>query len=135
MGCYSELILLPTFEERFRYLQSFQKIGDRTFGGDRYLNQSFYSSLEWRNIRHSIVVRDNGYDLAVEGYPVGSRGYIHHINPLTVDQLTHGHDCLFDPENLILCSFKTHNAIHFGSIDSLPKPIVERRPGDTCPWK
>ena len=135
MGSYSELILLQTLEERFKYLQRSQKIGDRTFGGDRYLNQAFYSSLEWRNVRHSIVIRDNGCDLGVEGYPVGDRGYIHHINPITADQLIHGDDCLFDPENLILCSFSTHNAIHFGDINSLPKPIVERRPGDTCPWK
>lgn len=135
MACYSELILLPTFEERFKYLKRLQKIGDITFGSDRYLNQSFYTSLEWRRIRHSIVVRDNGCDLAMKGYPVGIRGYIHHINPISTEQLTEGDERLFDPENLILCSFKTHNAIHFGGTNSLPTPIVERRPGDTCLWK
>lgn len=135
MACYSELSLLQTIEERLKYLQRNQKIGDRTFGGDRYLNQAFYSSLEWRNIRHSIVVRDNGCDLGVDGYPVGNRGYIHHINPITVDQLTHGDDCLFDPENLILCSFNTHNAIHYGSSPNIYSKLTERRPNDTCPWK
>lgn len=134
MACYSELVLLPTIEERLKYLQRNQKIGDRTFGGDRYLNQAFYSSLEWRNIRHSIIVRDNGCDLGVDGYPVGNRGYIHHINPITIDQLTHGDDCLFDPENLILCSFNTHNAIHYGQSSDIYSKITERHPGDTCPW-
>lgn len=135
MKCYSELMLLPTLEERIRYLQRCQKLGDRTFGGDRYLNQAFYHSYEWKQVRHSIIVRDNGCDLAVDGYPVGGRGYIHHINPITVDQLTHGNDALFDPENLILCSHKTHNTIHYGNENSIPKPIIERRPGDTCPWR
>lgn len=135
MRCYSELMLLPTLQERIKYLQRCQKPGDRTFGGDRYVNQAFYHSTEWKNIRHSIIIRDNGYDLAVYGYPVGDRGYIHHINPITIDQLTHGDSSLFDPENLILCSFKTHNAIHYGNSSSIPQPIVERRPGDTCPWR
>lgn len=135
MGCYSELMLLLTLEERFRYLKRSQTIGERSFGGDRYLNQAFYSSQEWRNIRHGIIIRDNGCDLAVDGYPVGDRGYIHHINPITVDQLTHGDVCLFDPENLILCSFKTHNAIHFGGAESIDSAPIERRPGDTCPWR
>lgn len=135
MACYSELILLPTIEERLEYLQRKQKIGDRTFGGDRYLNQAFYLSNEWRSIRHSIVVRDGGCDLAMEGHPVLDRGYIHHINPVTMDQLTHGDDCLFDPENLILCSFRTHNAIHYGSSLNIYSKIVERHPNDTCPWK
>lgn len=135
MGCYSELILLSTIEERLKYLQRNQKIGDRTFGGDRYLNQAFYTSLEWRNVRHSIVVRDNGCDLGIDGYPVLERGYIHHINPITLDQIKHGDDCLFDPENLILCSFKTHNAIHYGSSQNIYSKVTERRPGDTCPWR
>lgn len=135
MACYSELIILPTLEERFRYLRRCQKVGDRTFGGDRYLNQAFYKSTEWRNIRHRIIVRDNGCDLGVDGFPVGDRGYIHHINPITLDQLSNRDDCLFDPENLILCSFKTHNAIHYGGEDSLPKIPIERRPNDTCPWR
>lgn len=133
--CYSELIQLNTFAERLRYLQTSQIIGDRTFGGDRYLNQRFYKSVEWKNIRHKIVLRDNGCDLAMDGYPVGDRGYIHHINPITPDQLIHNDESLFLFENLILCSYKTHQAIHYGNEDSIPEPIVERRPYDTCPWK
>lgn len=135
MGCYKELALLSTLEERFLYLKRMQKIGDRTFGGDRYLNQAFYSSLEWRNVRHSIIIRDNGCDLGVDGYPVGDRGYIHHINPITIDQLIHGEDYLLDPDNLILCSFKTHNAIHFGGKEARPTAIIERYPNDICPWR
>lgn len=135
MGSYRELALLPTIEERFKYLQRNQKIGDRTFGGDRYLNQAFYTSLEWRNVRHSVIIRDNGCDLGVDGYPVGDRGVIHHINPITLDQLMHGDECLFDPDNLVLCSFKTHNAIHYGSTHINHTTLIERRPGDTCPWR
>lgn len=135
MRCYSELIRLPTIEERYRYLRIAQGVGAKTFGADRYINQAFYRSNEWRTFRNSIIVRDNGCDLAVDGYPVGQRGYIHHINPITLDDLSNGADCLMDPENVILCSFNTHNAIHYGNEDSLPKPIVERRPNDTCPWR
>lgn len=135
MGCYSELILLPTIEERFRYLRRSQHVGEQTFGPDRYLNQHFYHSKEWRDIRHHIIVRDSGCDLGVDGYPVGDKGYVHHINPLTLTQLVGGSDVLFDPENLILCSFKTHNAIHYGGEESLPFTPIERRPGDTCPWR
>lgn len=135
MKCYSELILLPTIEERYQYLRRCQKPGDRTFGGDRYINQRFYKSMEWRNFRHSIVVRDGGCDLAMEGYPVGNKGFIHHINPITIDQLSQGNDCLLDPENVILCSFYTHNAIHYGVDRLLHKDLIERKPGDTCPWR
>lgn len=134
MKSYRELMTIHSFQDRLRYLQQAQLVGDRTFGGDRYLNQAFYKSREWRHFRHSIVVRDDGCDLAVPGYPVGDRGYIHHINPITQDQLIHGDDALFDPDNVILCSFKTHNAIHYGSELSIPQPLVERRPNDTCPW-
>lgn len=135
MRCYSELIRIPTFEDRLKYLMTAQHPGDRTFGGDRYLNQQFYQSREWKSIRHKIAVRDNGFDLAFDGYPVGATGVIHHINPISIDNLTHSDDCLFDPENLILCSLRTHNAIHYGNESSIPTPIVERRPGDTCPWR
>lgn len=131
---YSELITIPTFEERIRYLQTAQQIGERSFGGDRYLNQAFYTSREWLNIRHAIVIRDDGCDLAFPGYPV-LKGYIHHINPIKMEDLVHGDDCLLDPENLILCSFNTHNAIHFGNSSSIPSGIITRQPGDTCPWR
>lgn len=133
MGSYRELILLPTIEERIKYLQRRQTIGDRTFGADRYLNQAFYKSREWKLVRNQIIVRDGGWDLAVKGYPVCNRGYVHHINPITLDQLTNSDDSLFDPDNLILCSHTTHNAIHYGA--SIPSTtIIERRPGDTKLW-
>lgn len=135
MMTYSELLLLPTIDERYKALRRCQNVAARTFGGDRYLNQAFYKSREWRTFRHSIVVRDGGWDLAVEGYPVDGVGYVHHINPITLEQLVHGEDCLLDPENVILCSFSTHNAIHYGIDSSLHKDLIERRPGDTCPWR
>lgn len=135
MRSYRELIALSTFEERYEYLRIAQQVGVETFGFSRYLNQRLYSSIEWRNLRHQIVVRDDGCDLAMNGYPVGDRGVIHHINPITLDQLTHGDDAIFDPDNLILCSWKTHQAIHYGSIDQLTIKPIERRPGDTCPWR
>lgn len=133
MGNYRELLLLPTIEERIAYLQRRQKVGDRTFGGDRYFNQVFYRSKEWRLIRNEIIIRDGGWDLAVEGYPVGDRGYIHHIEPITMDQLRNGASTLFDSDNLILCSHDTHNAIHYGMTVS-SKEFIERRPGDTKLW-
>lgn len=132
---YNELVLLPTFEERFLYLQIAQNVGVETFGSFRYLNQRLYSSLEWKNIRHQVVIRDNGCDLGLAGFPVGDRGVIHHINPITIDQLTHGDDSIFDLNNLILCSWATHQAIHYGNLDQLTIKPIERRPGDTCPWR
>lgn len=135
MRSYRDLLLLPTFEERFLYLQIAQGVGVETFGFSRYLNQRLYSSTEWRNLRHKIVVRDNGLDLAMKGYPVVDRGVIHHINPITLEQLTNGDDCIFDPDNLILCSWKTHQAIHYGSLEQIITKPIERRPGDTCPWR
>ena len=133
MGNYRELLLLPTIDERIRYLQRRQRVGDTTFGGNRYFNQRFYHSREWQLIRHKIIVRDGGWDLGVEGYPVGDRGYIHHIEPITMDQLQHGDDALFNPDNLILCSHATHNAIHYGT-NLTSKELVERRPGDIKLW-
>lgn len=133
MGNYRELLLLPTIEERISYLQRRQKVGNRTFGGDRYFNQAFYKSREWKLIRNQIIIRDGGWDLAVKGYPVGDRGYIHHIEPITIDQLRHGDPALFNPDNLVLCSHETHNAIHYGTSVS-SKTFVERRPGDTKLW-
>ena len=133
MANYHELLLLPTIEERIQYLQRRQRVGDRTFGGDRYFNQAFYQSKEWKLIRKDVIVRDGGWDLAVEGYPVGERGYIHHIEPITIDQLHHGDSALFDLDNLILCSHETHNAIHYGG--AVPKrEIVARSPGATKLW-
>lgn len=135
MKCYSELMRYHTLEDRYDYLRTAQKVADVTFGGDRYLNQALYRSEEWRSFRHKIMIRDGGFDLGVEGYPVGDRWTIHHINPLTRDALIHKDDSIFDPENVILCSFLTHQYIHFGDRSQLPKGPIVRRPNDTCPWR
>lgn len=132
---YSELIRLPTFEERFEYLKLNGSVGEMTFGGSRYLNQSFYRSREWRQIRDSIIVRDMGCDLGCEDRPIMGSIYIHHINPITIEVLHHHDSLLFDSENLISVSYETHNAIHYGSLEMISSPYVERRSGDTCPWK
>lgn len=134
MRSYRELILLPTIDERFRYLKIAQSVAKDTFGSYRYLNQKFYKSKEWKELRSQIIIRDNGCDLAVDGYPVGDKGYIHHINPITIEQFLNRDYSIFDPDNLILCSFTTHNAIHYGSDTSLNKDLIERHPGDTCLW-
>jgi len=131
---YSELRRLSTFEERFRYLALRGRVGDQTFGYNRWVNQDFYTSREWRQTRNDIIVRDNGCDLGIEGYEIHKGLYIHHINPITVAQIEAGDDCLFDPDNLITVAHRTHNAIHYGDESLLPKPLVERRPGDTKLW-
>lgn len=131
---YSEVRRLPTFIERFRYLALRGRVGDTTFGFSRWVNQDFYTSREWRQARNDIIVRDNGCDLGIEGYEIHNGLYIHHINPITVAQIEAGDDCLFDPDNLITVAHRTHNAIHYGDESLLPKPLVERRPGDTKLW-
>lgn len=132
---YSQLIRLPTFENRFEYLKLKGSVGKDTFGHDRYLNQAFYSSMEWRRLRDEIIIRDNGCDLGVEGRQIGGKVYIHHLNPLGVnDILTHS-EYLVNPEYLICVSFETHNAIHYGDINLLPRAPIERRQNDTCPWR
>ena len=134
---YSELIKLPTFEERFEYLKLDGVVGKETFGYDRYLNQDFYKSLQWRRIRNKIIVRDNGCDLGVEGFeiPSGVRIYIHHLNPVNEKDILDFTEFLTDPEYLICCSYNTHNAIHYGDKSLLVTAPVERRPNDTCPWR
>lgn len=134
MRCYSELILLSTFEERFEYLRLKGTVGRETFGWDRYLNQRLYQSPEWKRVRTSVVIRDNGNDLACEGYPVVARGQIHHINPLTPEQILDRDPAVFDPENLVLVSLATHNAIHYGVNRLMPNTPIERHPNDQCPW-
>lgn len=132
---YSELILLPTFEARFEYLRLDGRVGEDTFGFDRYLNQLFYRSYEWRKIRDHVIVRDNACDLAVEGYDIYGKILIHHMNPITVRDIELRTDLLLDPEYLICVTHNTHNAIHYGDENLIIKTPIVRRPNDTCPWK
>jgi hypothetical protein len=131
---FSELRQLTTFEERFRYLALHGRVGAATFGFDRYLNQQFYTSKQWRDIRHQIIVRDNGCDLGIDGYEIHNGLYIHHLNPMTVEDVESGNPCILDPNNLITVSHRTHNAIHYGDERLLPRPPVERKAGDTKLW-
>lgn len=131
---YSELQLLPTFLERFRYLKLSGTVGEDTFGFDRYINQKFYSSPQWRRIRHHVIDRDNGCDLGIDGYEIHSSVYIHHMIPMNVEDIMHGAGYILDPEFLITTTHQTHNAIHYGNERQLPRPFVPRRPGDTKVW-
>lgn len=132
---YSELITLPTFEERFRYLQLSGKIGEDTFGFDRYLNQKFYRSAEWKRIRDQVIVRDNGCDLGIEDRVIYGKILIHHMNPITVEDIRYMTDILLNPEYLICVTHNTHNAIHYGDENLIVKAPIVRTPYDTCPWK
>lgn len=128
---YSDLIQLDTFEERYRYLRLRGRVGDTTFGNERRLNQEFYHSSQWRRIRRHVLLRDNNCDLAIEGLEIPSGLHIHHMNPVTVDDLLDGNPEVFDPEFLISTTQQTHNAIHYGDERQLPRPFVGRSPGDT----
>ena len=132
---YSELIQIPTFEGRFEYLKLHGGVGHDTFGSNRFLNQDFYNSREWRNLRNRIIARDGGYDMALEGF-WADKIVIHHINPVTVEDFEDDSPDIWDLENLVCVDKLTHNAIHYGDI-SLIKPvgIVVRSPGDTIPWR
>lgn len=132
---YSQLILLPTLEERFDYLKLNGVVGEELFGYARYLNQIFYHSDKWKDAKRDVILRDGGYDLGVKGWKIMGSIYVHHMNPITLDQLKWDDPILYDPENLISCSFNTHNAITFGNKNLLPQAFVIRRPNDTCPWK
>lgn len=132
---YSELIRLKTFDERYEYLRLSGLVGESTFGHDRYLNQSLYHSPEWKRFRKEIIVRDNGCDLALEDYPIVIGVIIHHLTPLTIEDIENRSDLVFDPENVVCVSHRTHEAIHYGDRSLLPRDLVERRPNDTCPWK
>lgn len=132
---YSDLAQLTTFKDRYEYLRLNGQVGQDTFGFDRYLNQKFYKSKEWKQVRDYVIVRDNCCDLAMDGYELYGRIYIHHMNPLTPDDIKHSSDFLLNPEFLITVSLKTHNAIHFGDEDQLPQVPIERTKYDTCPWK
>lgn len=132
---YSELISLPTFKERFKYLQLSGSVGVDIFGYDRYLNQLFYRSREWRQLRDELIVRDNGCDLAMDGYDIYGRIIIHHINPITKDDILNRTEYLMNPEFLICTTHNTHNAIHYGDESLLITEPIERTKNDTCPWK
>ena len=132
---YSELIQLPTFEERFNYLRLDGVVGKDTFGFDRYLNQQFYRSSEWKRIRNQVIVRDNGYDLAIDEYEIHGRILIHHMNPISIEDLQYMSDLLMNPEYLICVSHRTHNAIHYGDESLIVTAPIERSQNDTCPWR
>jgi hypothetical protein len=131
---YTELQQFDSLEERFEYLALRGAVGVSTFGFDRHLNQAFYTSYEWRHVRHYIIARDEGLDLGVPGYEIFDRPIIHHMNPMTVEDVERGDSDILDPEFLITTSHRTHNAIHYGDRSLLPKTLVERRPGDTKLW-
>lgn len=132
---YSELITIPTFEERFEYLKLDGRVGAETFGFDRYLNQAFYKSDEWLSIRDYVITRDNGCDLGVEGYEIYGRIIIHHMNPITKEDILQRSKFLIDPEYLITTIKRTHDAIHYSDSNLLVKAPIERSKNDTCPWR
>ena len=132
---YSELIALPTFEERYRYLRLGGRVGEETFGFDRYLNQTFYRSDEWKALRDEIIVRDNGCDLGIDGREIYGRILIHHMNPITIDDIVKRSRYLLDPEYLITTVKNTHDAIHYGDESLLVTIPRERTRNDTCPWR
>ncbi len=132
---YSDLCLLKTFEERFRYLQLNGSVGKETFGFDRFLNQGFYSSQEWKSVRDFVILRDEGCDLGVNGYDIYGKIFIHHMNPILPKDIETNSDFLLNPEYLITTTLNTHNAIHYGDETLLMAVPVERCLNDTCPWK
>lgn len=131
---YRELSRLSTFEERYRYLRLQGKVGKDTFGFDRYLNQALYSSSEWKRFRREILIRDDGCDLGMPDRLIQGKVLIHHINPLTIEDIEKRSPVIFDPNNVICVSHMTHQAIHYGDESLLPKDPIIRRPGDHCPW-
>lgn len=131
---YLELRQLETFLERYHYLQLKGSLGARTFGFDRWVNQRFYKSREWKQVRNHVISRDNGCDLGVEGFEIYAGLTIHHMNPISIDDLEQGKDSIIDPNFLITTSLRTHNAIHYGDESLLPRGPVERRAGDTTLW-
>ncbi len=132
---YSELIRLPTFQERYKYLKLDGIVGKETFGFDRYLNQIFYRSQLWKQVRDQVIIRDNGCDLAVQGHDIYDRILIHHMNPITADDIKNKSTLLLNPEYLITVTHQTHNAIHYGDEGMLLTLPKERSKNDTCPWK
>lgn len=133
--CYSELRQLSSFIDRFRYLRIGGIVGESTFGFDRYLNQTLYKTDRWRSIRDDVILRDDGCDLGIPGMLIEGKVIVHHMNAITIDDIQEGRDWVFDPEFLICVSLSTHNAIHYGDENLLPKLPEERKPNDTCPWR
>jgi len=131
---YSRLRRLETFEERFNYLRLQGSVGRESFGFDRHVNQAFYRSKEWKDIRHHVIARDLGCDLGVEGYEIHGELFVHHMNPMDLDAIRHGHPSILDPEYLITTTHRTHNAIHYGDENQIPRQLVPRRSGDTTLW-
>ena len=129
------MIKLKTFKDRFEYLKLDGIVGEETFGFDRYMNQIFYKSREWTSVRQSVIIRDNGCDLGVEGYEIHGKILIHHMNPINLSDIVHKTDELLNPDYLITTVLSTHNAIHYGDASLLPVLPIERRANDTCPWK
>ncbi len=136
MRTYSELIMFATFEERFRYLKLVGEIGEETFGFDRYFNQRLYSSPEWKRVRREVIIRDNGCDLGIPDREIFGKIFIHHMNPMRIEDIEEHNPDIFDPEFLITTTRETHEAIHYGD-DSFIEDIklVQRKPNDTCPWR
>lgn len=132
---YSELITIPTFEERFEYLKLGGKVGEETFGFDRYINQKFYTSKEWLKVRDQIIIRDNGCDLGIKGRDIYGRIHVHHMNPITVDDIINRLDYCLDPEFLITVSYNTHQAITYSDKSILTLEPIVRKPNDTIPWR
>ncbi len=131
---YSELITFKTFHERFEYLALYGKVGHSTFGADRYLNQNFYRSREWRRVRNEVIIRDGGCDLGIPGLDIYDKIYVHHMNPVTVEDIYDNYELLVNPEFLICTSFNTHQAITFGDKNNIFRLPSERRKGDTKLW-
>ena len=132
---YHELMQYDNFLDRYNYLKLGGRVGEETFGFERYLNQVLYRSARWRRARDKVIIRDNGCDLGFDGYDIADKIIVHHMNPITIEDLEEDRDCIYDPEFLICCSKRTHDAIHYGDQSLLPSVPIERRRNDTCPWK
>lgn len=135
MLTYSEALLYPDFERRFNYLKLNGVVAHSTFGGHRYLNQALYQSDEWQRTRREVIIRDEGCDLAIPDRPIYGRILVHHINPITQEDILNRSPVIFDLDNLITVSLETHNAIHYGDYERINKDVVTRSPNDTCPWR
>ena len=135
MRTYTELNAIPDYEERYRYLKLNGQVGEETFGCDRIFNQMFYNSVEWRHIRQQVIVRDNGCDMGMPEHEIGGRIIIHHMNPITIEDIRKGTTFLLNPEYLVCVSENTHKAIHYGDESLIDHEPVVRSPNDTCPWK